>query len=432
MSALARVASLTALWLACSTFAAVAFAGPVEGMDAGISNGRQGYAGNASCLQCHEQEARTYEHTSHHLTSALAGVDSHGISAVKGDFGESSATRRGTSPNPPNLLTIVAPADAEPPLHFRMEEKAGRYYESAVTGWTPNTLSRTEAIAVVTGSGVRGQTYLYWQGNNLFELPVSYWTAGDRWINSPGYTNGTADFSRPVNPGCLECHTTYIKPLSIEATSNSYDRESLVTGISCETCHGPGAAHLAARRAANAGLGGAAHQTSTVPGALEDRAVLNPARFSRDRQVDLCALCHNGIQRQELAPAFSYKPGEPLQNYFKPLATAPVEHPDVHGDQVGLLQRSRCYTLSPTMTCSTCHDVHAPERPAAAYSGKCLTCHQWQSCGASKTLGHRIVDNCIDCHMPVEATSVIVSETAGEVVRATMRNHWIKVYASAR
>jgi hypothetical protein len=30
--------------------------------------------------------------------------------------------------------------------------------------------------------------------------------------------------------------------------------------------------------------------------------------------------------------------------------------------------------------------------------------------------------------MPVEATSVIVSETADKVVRATMRNHWIKVY----
>jgi hypothetical protein len=30
--------------------------------------------------------------------------------------------------------------------------------------------------------------------------------------------------------------------------------------------------------------------------------------------------------------------------------------------------------------------------------------------------------------MPVQATNVIVSETAGKVTRATMRNHWIKVY----
>jgi hypothetical protein len=57
-----------------------------------------------------------------------------------------------------------------------------------------------------------------------------------------------------------------------------------------------------------------------------------------------------------------------------------------------------------------------------------LTCHQWQSCGLSKTIGLSIASNCIDCHMPVEPTSVIVSETADKVVRATMRNHRIKVY----
>jgi hypothetical protein len=41
------------------------------------------------------------------------------------------------------------------------------------------------------------------------------------------------------------------------------------------------------------------------------------------------------------------------------------------------------------------------------------------------------VKNCIDCHMPVQPTNVIVSETADQVVRATMRNHWIKVYPAA-
>jgi hypothetical protein len=47
-------------------------------------------------------------------------------------------------------------------------------------------------------------------------------------------------------------------------------------------------------------------------------------------------------------------------------------------------------------------------------------------------MGHKIAGDCIDCHMPVEATNVIVSETAGKVVRAKMRNHWIKVYPEAR
>lgn len=364
--------------------------------------GRANYVGDAACVSCHKEQGLSYLHTSHHLTSQLANKES-----VLGSFHEGS-----------NILTIVDPTTtSEPFLYFKMEAKDGGYYETAVTGWGNQVQTRTEPINIVTGSGVRGATYLYWQGSQLYELPVSYWTDGRQWINSPGYENGSVDFSRRVNPGCLECHATYIRPLSQDPSTNRYDRDSLVTGISCERCHGPGANHVARQKAGSAS-------------ASTGQAILNPAKFSRDRQVDLCALCHNGVQREATAPPFSYMPGKPLSDYFRLLQTDPAEHPDVHGNQVGLLQRSRCYLSSPNMTCSTCHDVHAKEQPAAAYSAKCLTCHQWQSCGVSKTIGHSIANNCIDCHMPVEPTRVIVSETADKVVRATMRNHWIKIYPS--
>jgi hypothetical protein len=367
---------------------------------------RPGYVGDAACLPCHQQQSTSFLHTAHHLTSQLPTIQS-----VHGSF------QNGT-----NTLTIVDPATSadEPGLFFKMESRDNAFFETAFTGWPPQLQHRTEHVDLVTGSGKRGQTYLYWQDDRLFELPISFWTDGHQWINSPGYTNGSADFSRPINPGCLECHATYIKPLSADPTTNRFDRDTLVTGISCETCHGPGAAHVALQTA----------RLATAP-QLSDQAILNPAKFSRDRQVDLCALCHNGIQREPLAPAFSYLPGKPLQDFFKPLPAATLEHPDVHGNQVGLLERSRCFASSPSMTCSTCHNVHTAERTAAAYSDRCLTCHQWQSCGVAKTLGHRITQNCIDCHMPIEPTNVIVSETADKQVHATMRNHWIKIYPKA-
>jgi Cytochrome c554 and c-prime len=366
-------------------------------------DGRSQQVGDAVCISCHQSQGLSYLHTSHHLTSQMATKGS-----VLGSFHDGS-----------NVLMITDPASAtaQPGLFFKMEEKDGGYYETAVTGWGTDLQTRTEKIDVVTGSGVRGATYLYWQGDKLYELPVSYWTDGHQWINSPGYENGSANFSRPVNPGCLECHATYIRPLSSDPLTNSYDKDSLITGISCETCHGPGADHVAKQK------------KGVAKGA--DQAIQNPAKFSRDRQVDLCALCHNGIQREAMSPAFSYMPGRPLSDYFKLIPSDSVEHPDVHGNQVGLLQRSRCYRSSETMTCSTCHDVHAPERAAATYSDRCLTCHKWQSCGMAKSMGQKITTNCIDCHMPVEATNVIVSETAGKEVRATMRNHWIKVYPAA-
>jgi len=368
-----------------------------------IEAGRADYVGDAACVPCHKKQGPSYLHTSHFLTSQAPNKDS-----VLGSFQQGS-----------NVLSIVDPTTtAEPFLYFKMEAKGGRYYETAVTGWGNQVQTRTEPIDLVTGSGVRGATYLYWQADQLYELPVSYWTDGHQWINSPGYENGSVDFTRPVNPGCLECHATYIRPLTQDPSTNRYDRDSLVTGISCERCHGPGARHVARQKAGPA-------STST------GQEILNPAKFSRDRQVDLCALCHNGIQREAIAPAFSFTPGKRLSDYFKLLQTDAAEHPDVHGNQVGLLQRSRCYIASPNMTCSTCHDVHAKEQPAATYSAKCLTCHQWQSCPVSKTMGHAIANNCIDCHMPVEPTSVIVSETADKVLRATMRNHWIKIYPGA-
>ncbi len=374
-----------------------AYHAPQEGRS---GTDRAEYAGDASCVKCHRDVGQTYEHTPHRLTSQLPTA-----SSVLGSFQSGF-----------NSLVIVDSAhSAEPGLQFLMESKKDGFFEIARSGWGSHIYQRAERIDLVTGSGVRGQTYLYWQGDRLFELPVSYWSDGHRWINSPGYINGTADFSRTVNPACLECHATYIRSLSTDPATNRYDRTSLVPGISCESCHGPGADHV--RQELQPGSKGKAP------------LILNPAKFSRDLQVDLCAECHNGIQREALKPAFSYVPGRPLNEYFKQLPSANAEHPDVHGNQVGLLERSKCYRSSAQMSCSTCHDVHAAGQPLESYSHKCLSCHQWESCGMSAQMGHAIANKCIDCHMPVEETNVIVSQTAGQVVHAKMRNHWIKVYA---
>lgn len=363
---------------------------------------RSQYVGDASCLPCHRQLGESYHHTAHHFTSQLPTAAS-----VLGSFHEGS-----------NALTIVDTGQrAEPSLQFIMKAEKNSFSETARTGWGEAFHERSERIDVVTGSGERGQTYLFWQRNQLFELPVSYWTSGNQWINSPGYVDGTADFSRPVYPACLECHATYIRAISSDPATNSYDRSSLIPGISCESCHGPGLNHQRIE---------SEHRSAFKD--ASDSGIINPGRFPRDRQVDLCGECHNGIQRESLAPAFSYIPGRSLTEYFKPLPSPELAHPDVHGNQVGLLQKSRCYLTSEKMSCSTCHDVHAGRNPAESYSPKCLGCHQWQSCGMARKIGASIVKDCINCHMPIEETNVIVSKTAGKVLRAKMRNHWIKVY----
>jgi len=369
-------------------------------------NGRgPAYAGDRACAACHSDHSSTYAQTNHCRTSSLPTRET-----ILGSFNE-----------PANSLKIEDPAPVigDPGLSYKLEQKNGRFFQTAITGFAGDLQTRTESMDIVIGSGVRGQSYLYWRGDLLFELPVSYWSDGLQWINSPGYRNGPPNFQRPAIPRCLECHVSYIKVDSSESSANRYDKTTLLTGISCETCHGPGSTHIAVNRASSSELQG-----------LRGPAILNPATFSRDRQIDLCALCHSGAQQEPLAPAFSYKPGTPLDSYLRPLPVAQESHPDVHANQVGLLKKSRCFLKSATMTCSTCHQVHAPERPAASYSVKCLSCHKEESCGMVRKLGPQIKSNCIDCHMPLEQTQAIVSQTGDQVIRTTMRTHWIRVYST--
>lgn len=356
---------------------------------------RRDFVGDAACQQCHQEFGKTYARTAHHLTSQLPSKDS-----ILGKFtvGE-------------NILKT-----SDPDLYFRMDARESGFYEAAVFWQPPNQQTRTERIDIVTGSGHKGQTYLYWKGDQLFQLPVSYWTDLKTWINSPGYTEGIANFDRPIFPRCLACHATYFQSIPSEKGGNYYKKTGFVLGISCERCHGPGRAHVQYEQS----------KLAAVSSAIG--SIVNLARLPRDRQIDECAQCHGGIG-EAIAPAFSYVPGKQLENYVMlphPDAEARV---DVHGNQVALMQRSRCYQES-QMTCTTCHDVHTPERAAASYSEKCLQCHQDRDCGEFVKLGAKIRDNCIDCHMPLQDSNLIVSDLNGQQVKARIRNHWIKVYTT--
>jgi hypothetical protein len=300
-----------------------------------------------------------------------------------------------------------------PEVTFRMEARDGHFYETAIRQRQAHLAKRTEQIDLVIGSATKGQTYLYWKQNGLFELPVSYWTELHRWVNSPGYVDGSADFDRPVPPRCLECHATYFQQTGSQPSGNYYNKDNFVLGISCERCHGPGSEHVKNHSAISAN----SSATKTMP----------PLRLSRDRQIDVCAQCHGGAG-EPIAPAFSFRPGEPLSEYVKLAEPTATDRLDVHGNQVNLLARSRCFESSPAMSCSTCHDPHAPERPAADYSARCLACHQAEQCGMVRKAGKQMASNCIDCHMPVEASNLLVLDADDVRLQAKVRNHWIRVY----
>ena len=143
--------------------------------------------------------------------------------------------------------------------------------------------------------------------------------------------------------------------------------------------------------------------------------------------MDVCGWCHAG-HGTLLQPAFSYIPGEPLDKYLELPQPDPQAPIDVHGSQVELLQQSRCFQSS-TMTCLTCHDVHATQNDPAAFSQHCLHCHKVES---HPKMSHQIADNCIDCHMPKQQTNLIVFSWNGRKVSPEVRTHWIRIYPEAR
>lgn len=348
------------------------------------------YAGDDKCLECHEKQ-RTYLTTAHHLTSQPANATS-----IAGNFAPGK-----------NIL------QTQRELLYRMDARSDGFFQTGVLGTPPDTISISERFDFVIGSGRKGQTYLYWsKDDQLFQLPVSFWTEVASWVNSPGYGDRSLDFGRPVAPRCLECHASYFDAVNDTGVANKYRRTGYVLGVSCERCHGPGQQHVALN----------------APGAPKpvDQAIVNPAKLPRDRQLALCSLCHGGVGVAKAA-AFSFKAGDALNDFLKLDIPKESEPLDVHGNQIALLERSKCFKSS-TMTCSTCHDVHQRQRDAAQFSDKCLACHKVQSCGLFPKRGHAIEGKCVDCHLPNQTSNVIFSTHDGVRILPKVRNHWIKVY----
>jgi cytochrome c554/c'-like protein len=360
----------------------------------GPAAGGSPYVGARVCGECHEDRWAGFRRTAHHLTSGEPSRET-----VLGSFDP-----------PANRLET-----GNPGLFFEMEARDGARY---VTARYADGRSRSERIDVVVGSGKLGQTYLFWRGAGLFELPVSYLTSAGAWRNSPGtrYRDGTADFDRAIVPRCLECHATWfgISP----SFAGGYVREGAVLGISCERCHGPGREHAEFHRA--------------NPESKEPVAVTNPADLPRERSLDLCGQCHGGVGELHDAP-FSYRPGRPLEEHVTVPPVDPAAPPDVHSaNQLVRLRQSRCFAESPKMTCATCHDPHVVERgDLVRFSKRCLSCHEPAACGMAGRLGHAIADDCVSCHMERLEIQSTVFDTPGATLHPTMVDHKVKVSRAA-
>ncbi len=349
------------------------------------------FMGNEACVSCHKEICESVMHTAHYHTSSPASSDN-----IKGSFAPAE-----------NKFVYNAFMQVE------MDTADGKAYQTALAN---GVAYQIQPFDITVGSGRKGQTYLYWNGANLYQLPVSYFTPLNTWCNSPGYPAGLIKFSRNINARCLECHGTYAKAVTVDSAT-VFDQSQIIYGIQCERCHGAAAQHVAYQKA---------HPNDTA-----GRFILHIKNLSRQQKLDACALCHSGV-RNSVKPPFTFVTGDSLNEFLTAnYKQDSVSMLDVHGNQYGLLTSSKCFRLS-GMDCSSCHNTHQTERnDRALFSQRCATCHSDVKhsflTAQNKTV---VMNNCIDCHMPLLPSSKITLLVAGKqkLVPDYVTTHHIAVY----
>lgn len=192
------------------------------------------------------------------------------------------------------------------------------------------------------------------------------------------------------NTSCHGCHVSRLSS-NYDPIADRYQTTWHEPGISCETCHGPGAAHVEACREAPPG---------TVP---EDLRIISTASFSVTQANDSCAPCH--AKMFPLTEA--YPPGAPFFDHFGLVA---LEDPDFYPDgrDLGENYTWTHWLMNPCaasgeLSCLHCHTSSGRDRHQEDPDQACMPCHEGYVRDPSGHTFHRPESSgsrCVACHMP--------------------------------
>jgi tetratricopeptide (TPR) repeat protein/mono/diheme cytochrome c family protein len=216
---------------------------------------------------------------------------------------------------------------------------------------------------------------------------------------------------------CAECHSTNVVK-GYDAATGAYHTTFSEVDVSCEACHGPGAAHAAwAKAAGKSATGGAddglmVQLRDPVPASwIVDTATGLPHRSvprASHAEVEMCARCH--ARRSVLAEHFT--PGRPLTDTHRPSLLTEQEYfadgqirDEVY--EYASFRESRMYHQG--VTCTDCHDPHRATI-APPVDNVCARCHTASVFAAESHTHHKAGSpgaSCVNCHMPTRDYMVV-------------------------
>jgi tetratricopeptide (TPR) repeat protein len=361
------------------------------------------YVGMQVCKACHYDKYETFMHT---------GM---GQSFAEASAGKSSARFSGHD--------LVY--DAKLNFYYKPYFSGGKMYimEFRLDG-RDTVHKRVEQVDYIVGSGQHTNSHMYTENGYIYQMPLTFYTQQGRWDLPPGFENGNnSRFSRTIELECMSCHNAY--PDIVSGSKNKY--HSVLQGIDCERCHGPGSIH-----AQQKALGNLVDTATHI-----DYTIVNPKKLSYELQVDVCQRCHlqgNAVLKEGKS-FFDFKPGQKLSDYmnvFLPRYTDDKQF--IMASHADRLKQSRCfvqsnaqkirtgqkkYVNSPelnesvsSLTCISCHNPHVSikETKDAQFNDACKSCHgskeyaQLPECTEKMSARRINNDNCWKCHMPSTGT----------------------------
>lgn len=233
-------------------------------------------------------------------------------------------------------------------------------------------------ISWTFGAGVVGQTFVVESRGKLYDSEITSFRGLDGRMDispahkppRPGDLDSALGENLPpkVAARCFGCHTT------TSTVKDKFDPEHAIPGVMCESCHGPGLAHVVA---ANMNM-------------IEDAKALifTPRSLNPEEAVDFCGACHT--TSADVVES----------NLFVP---SNVRFPPYR------LEKSRCWGVrgDQRLVCFACHDPHKPlVREASFYDQRCLSCHSSQAkqpldrSDSPPEVCPKATANCTTCHMP--------------------------------
>ena len=388
--------TLAVVWFACFVAASQ------QGLHSPASD--VGYLDSRACNVCHQEIAEQYSRSGMARSFGAVSVDS------------SPELRAGSFKHEPSQESFT--------LYVRDGKPGIKRHQIGFDGAVSNELKMP--VDYWMGSGRHATSYISrTTSGELVELPVTWYAEKNGyWAMSPGYDRPDhAGFSRKITYRCLFCHSAYpdLKTEPDDSFGGTRFPDKLPGGIDCQRCHGPGQTHVDA-----VSRGDSPERVRA--------AIVNPARLSPDRQMEVCMQCHLETTSLRLPGAllrygrgvFSYRPGEPLSDY--------VLYFD-RSDDVGYLspskesrfelvsaayrlRKSPCYLQSRgQLTCTTCHDPHQPAADDASrrrYNEACQSCHRNEVQNLVARRRHPEAQTCVSCHMirrrPTDAIHVTVTD----------------------